>query len=621
MPTVSSTTLTVTVRPGDQIDIYNVFVDAYNSTPLLADDQQTPYGQEIVARGTGLVDVSAGSGFVELRTVLNKAGNRALQAKLQAGGIILGAPVFDYVNAYDDLGGPFVKIETTEIIGEYVALVRWEVTVRHSFVDEQTVTAHTWQSRISLDAAGHMTYTVNGALRVARGTTGTSTSLASQATWKGKAAYADLFRRAIIPPVLGEGWRRETQEFALDATGTMLSYTIVDKRYALDLPDGVRVGDMEFTYERAWETQGSAVVQFSCDLEGDLSLSSITGTTGNRRLVEAAVNLSKARINLSYQRMIIQRMRVTERNILSGYAIRFELTAMVLPTASNAASNTPVPLAYMIGNKFAVTRTVSRTLDAYGPLAPSDGVDKTYGMLPHWLENAVSGMEETEQGMPQATVFNITGANVYGSVSVTVIAGADGVTAMNSLFDGRFQAEQYQPSNDGDGYTTIVGHNTSTSKANYDSGIVRLSPMYVDAPDVTMQTRKPCVYVTERVETARANQAPPKEIRPLPSNAYLTDDNWHVAYGKFDAQGNRMFTGIYERTFAMYDPGTSGAGFVTQTAPSGAQLRAWGAPNSVILPTLAPVGTPGSQSTTSSVFALATTTPARYTVPTETFVT
>jgi hypothetical protein len=619
MPAYSSSTLDVTVRPGITVSITNVFVDAWNTTPLLADDQQTPYGQELVARGTGLIETD--ETWNQLEQALTRGGNRALSAVLNAGPTF---SVFAYYDASaatgDDLGGPYVKIETTEIVGDKLALVRWEVTRRTSYVENQTVVAHTWQSSISLDAAGQTTWTISGAVRVARSTTGSDTTLASQATWLGKDAYADLFRRAIIPPVIGEGWRRETQSFALDATGTMLSYTIVDKRYALDLPDGVRVGDMEFSYERARETQASAIVQFSCDLEGDLSLSSITGTTGNRRLVEAAVQLSKARINVSYQRMIIQRLRVTERNILSGYAIRFEMVAMVQPTDSTTGT-APVPLAFMIGNKFAVTRTVNRTMDSYGPLSPAAGVDTTYGMLPHWLENEVSGMEQTNQGMPQATVFNITGVNTYGTVSVTVIAGADGVSAMNSQFDGMFSATQYQPPNNSDGYTTIVGHNTSTSKAKYDSGIVRLSPMYIDAPDVTMQTRKPCVYVTERVETARSNQAPPKEIRPLPSNAYLTDDDWHVAYGKFDAQGNRTFTGIYERTFAMYDPGTSGAGFVTQTTPSGAQLRAWGAPNQIIIPTLAPVGTPGSQATTASVFDLATANPARYSVPTETFVT
>lgn len=598
--------------------IDNTFVDSYNSTPLLADDNQTPYGNEIVTRGTGLIP--CGTAWDNFRDSLARNGNR-LQRCTMVGN---ASAVFDFTDTTDDLGGPYCKIETSEIVGESVALVRWEITRRTSYVENQTVTSHTWQSRISLDAAGTMTYTINGALRVARSSTGTNISRATQLYWRGKEPWADLFREAIIPPCKGDGWRRETQEFALDATGTMLSYTIVDKRYALDLPDGVRVGDMEFTYERSWETQGYAVVQFSCDLEGDLSLTNITGTTGNRRLVEAAVQLSKARINLSYQRMIIQRMRVTERNILSGYAIRFEMTAQVLPTPSSAPATNPAALAYMIGNKFSVTRSVERTMPPYGPYAPDDlwGQNTTYYMVPYWLNNELNGMnKQTATPMPQASLIHLNGTNEYGAVNVTVIGGAEGVAEMNSIFSGAFQPDQYLQPNNSDGYTTLIGHNNSTSKANYDSGIVRLSPMYVDAPDVTMQTRKPCVYVTERVETARANQAPPKVIRPLPDNAYLTDDNWHVSYGKFDAQGNRMFTGIYERTFAMYDPGTSGAGFVTQTAPSGAQLRAWGAPNSVILPTLAPTGTPASQSTSSSVFALATTNPARYGVPTETFVT
>ena len=135
MPFNSSTNLRITVRPNVLVVIYNVFVDGWNSTPLLADDQQTPYGQEIVARGTGLIET--GTAWNDAEAVLALGGNRALQVELEENAT--AANVFNYLSGQDDLGGPFVKIETTEIIGNKVALVRWEVTRRTSYGGEQTV--------------------------------------------------------------------------------------------------------------------------------------------------------------------------------------------------------------------------------------------------------------------------------------------------------------------------------------------------------------------------------------------------------------------------------------------------------------------------------------------------
>ena len=132
--------------------------------------------------------------------------------------------------------------------------------------------------------------------------------------------------------------------------------------------------------------------------------------------------------------------------------------------------------------------------------------------------------------------------------------------------------------------------------------MVRLSPMYTTGADLVFQTQKPTVMVKERIEVARANIAPNKVFRPLPVGAFVVDEDWNVSYGKFDAQGQRMFIGTYERTYGLYDNGTSGRGFVTQTTLLG-NVRAWGAPHQTLLPTIAKVATSASQATTSSVFA------------------
>jgi hypothetical protein len=461
---------------------------------------------------------------------------------------------------------------------------------------------------------------VSGTLTVARGTTGIGTSLATHGSWEGKIAYADLFRNAIIPDVPGVGWRRESQEFAMDEGGSMLVYSFVDKRYAFDLPDNVRVGDMSFTYERSLENPVQAVCSFSCELEADLGLNNIAGTTPNRRLVEIAVELSKTRIDLNYKRTIVQRMRVSEQNLLSGYSIKFELDAVVMPREGDG-TNSLVAIGYMVGQAFTITRTESRAVDAYGPYTPIGVNQGTYGMIPHWVSNAVSGMEETTGDMPRAALFTITEANVHGNVNVAVVSGNDGVAAMNTLFDGYYNNLQSQPNDNATGYQTLVQHTVSNTKARYDSGIIRLSPMYVDTPDFVFQTRKPIATVIERVEVSRMNQSPPKVLRELPTNAYLLNDDWQVSWGQYDSQGNRLFSGIYTREYAMYDPGGDAlatSGFDTQAAPSGADIRVWGAPNESVLPSFSP--TAGNE-VAGSVFSVGSDIPAQYDVPQETFVT
>jgi hypothetical protein len=515
-------------------------------------------------------------------------------------------------------------LSTTQVIGKKTALIQFLVTAQQSYVTDQTVVAHRWDQKMSLDAAGRLTRSVSGTLTVARGSTGVQTSLASNSVWENKIAYADLFRRAIIPDVPGIGWRREAQEFAMDEGGSMLVYSFVDKRYAFDLPNGVRTGDMSFTYERSLENPVQAVCSFSCELEGDLGLNNIAGTTPNRRLVEIAVELSKTRIDLNYARTIVQRMRVTEQNLLSGFSIRFELDAVVMPREAND-STTITAIGYMVGNAFTITRTDSRAVDAYGPygyIGEDDGaVQGTYGMIPHWVANAVSGMETTSGDMPTASLFTIVDANTHGAVTVAVVSGADGVSEMNTLFNGFYQDSQNQPADNEDEYQTLVQHTVSNTKARYDSGIVRLSPMYVSTADFVFQTRKPIATVVERVEVSRMNQSPPKVLRQLPSNAYLLNDDWQVSWGQYDSQGNRLFSGVYTREYAMYDPGGDAlatSGFSTQTAPSGAGLRAWGAPNETVLPSFSPTA---ANEVAGSVFSFGSDVPAEYSVPQEDFIT
>jgi hypothetical protein len=596
-------------------DLYvlNVFVDAYDSSVELAPDGRTPIGQNVRVTGSALIAV--GPNYSDFFTAVRVAGNRLKTARLE---ITVGAAttnLFNFLDADSDNGGPYFTFTTTEVVGTKTALLRFEVTTRRSFPNgstegsNQTVMAHRWVQSIAMDASGQLTRTINGSINIARSTTGATNTLATNAAWTSKLPYADLFRNAIIPDVPGPGWRRESQDFALDESSTVLFYNVIDKRFVIDLPDGVRVGDMEASYERTLENAGVATVHFSVDLLGDAGLQTIAGTTPNRRLVEAAMALCKTRIDLNFKQTIVQRMKVTENRMLEGYSVRFEVDATVQSKAQDNAA-TLAPLGYMIGQKFTVTKTATRTLPAYGP-ALTDGANNVIlGILPHWLNNNVSGTDTApEANMPRAQLFSFAGSNEHGAVNVAVVSGADGVSAMNSLFAGAFNAFQQQPENvtiEGtSGYATTIANSRSHTSAVIDNGMVRASTMYPSGQDLVFQTRKPRVLLTEHVEVVRMNQAPSKIMRELPANCVVKSEDWRVAFGKYDAQGQRVFTGVFERTMELYDPGgTPVVGFYNNTI-GGVTFRNWVAPNSTIIAARNPNTTDGGQLNTTGVLAAA----------------
>jgi hypothetical protein len=602
---------------GTSYALLHVNIETWSSEVVFAEDNMTPIGSKMHVAGTAMMSVAD---WDVVRAKLKLNASRLASAYFpNPGG---SDDLISFVSGDSNIGGPFCKLTGTQVVGSTVVLVRFEIDDQQSGTGcENPIVATTWVQSMSIDATGRPTRTVRGTIRIARSSSASILTPAVPSTWSSTRPYADLFRFLAIPDLPAKGWRRESQEFAYDQMSTALVYQIVDKQYAHDLPDGVMVGDMDFSFERRAEDAGIGHCSFSCELEGSLALDGITGTTGNRRLVEAAVQLSKTRINANYSSCIITRMRVTERSILSGYSIRFEVDADVFPDNGSGAM---VPLATMIGQAFTVTRSTTKEAPAYGAAASVSGVPKQYWMVPHYVDNIINGMncDGNELKAERASLVAFTGANSYGTVVVAVTAGATGVPAMNSLFTGKYSATQAQYANDNDGYANIIAHNVAITSARYDSGICRLSPMYVDTGDFLFQTRKPSVLVSEKAESSRANVAPAKYMRPLPTGAFLVHDNFNCSFGKYDPQGQRLFSGVYERTYALYDlGGNSGNGFTTQTAPSGANLRAWVPPNNVVLPTLSATGTALSQSTASSVFAAATTADARYPVYGETFVT
>lgn len=591
----------------------NVNIESYTCTPQMAEDGMVVKGAEYHITGTAILNAED---WEAMKNALGRMSNRLLSATMVNG----AAELVDLTSAKSNIGGPYCTMTGNQVIGTKLALVRFdlrdEMNMNLSLAcNGPPVVAHTWTQAMSLDGAGKITRTINGVLRVARGSGKNTTTPATVSSWNNRTPIADLFRKAIIPPPPAIGWRRESQSFAYDNHSTALIYSIVDKQHAHDLPDGVRVGDMDFMYERSANDPGVANLTMTVDLEADLGQSLKPNTTPNRMLVQAALALAKTRINAGYGSMIITRVAITEKDMLSRYAIHFVLEAQVYAGATSANNAAIVPLAYMVGQKFAVTRTEGRAVSPYGPSVQLTAGDEptlgSYYMVPHYIGNAINAMDCEGSGgnMPQASMNTVTDANVYGSIVVTVFDSTDGLPEANAVFKGEQSNTVEQPDNTGANteqeptYTQIVSHNVSLTNVSYDSGMVRLSVMYTSGADLLFQTRKPHVRIRERVEVSRANTPPAKLYRSMPTQAYLLGEDWNVTYGKYDAQGNRLYTGVYEREYALYDNGQEGAqGFYTSIAGYAGVVRRWQAPVATVSATMSPIGTSASQNSGLSVF-------------------
>lgn len=606
---MSLATLEITPLGSSSAVVFkNIQLDNYEQTPLYTEDTITVYGLEVNVSGTCTIIVD--DAYATLQAQIQQTAGRIHGFSVKNG----SASIVNNTSEYDDIGGPFFKMKVTQVIGASTALLTWEIrsviSIRSTGASGKTAVAHRWRQTMTLDGAGKATRQIFGSLKVGRGGSGVAQTRATNESYIDIEAWTDLFRDAIIPGVPGYGWRRESQEFALDDIGTTMSYVITDKQHLHDLPDGVRVGDMECRYERSLADKGIGVITFSCDLEGDLGLDQ---SGGNRTLIDAAVALSTTRINASYKNVIIQRMSVTEKNMLSSYAIRFELTAHLL--SETQGSTSIVALASIVGQKFRVVRLQDRTIPAYGPYARSGGQEEptdgyiNYSMIPHWYANTLSGQVATSPTlMPRANLLSFAGNNATGTI--TVMSYASSSVAANESFVGAFQTVQQQGLPDASNFQTSIFSALATTHVKYDSGIVRIPVMLLDSPDRVVQTKKPTVIVTEHIEIVRMNQAPPKVQRPQPAYFVIQGEEWSVSAGKMDAQGNRAFTGIYTRTLIGRDQGITGdevnlSGFYTATYTEDSRtisLRAWKAPAELLIAPIIPLLTDASQQSTEDVF-------------------
>lgn len=573
-------------------------ISAYEHKPIYAEDGYTLIRYEVHVAGSALIS-NGTSTYTDLATRFQKGTGRVDNVFVSVT-TPEGTENLLNISHPDTMRGPLMSITVTEISGRRACIVNFTISAALALDgNSQTpspypILSHRWTSRFALDAGGHITRTVSGVLVVdlaATGTTATAAASGTSGAVSGKAPYADLFRRAILPVAPGVGnWRRESQTYAYNETGNSLIYEITDSQARTALPDAAFAGTAEFTYERNANMLSWGQLRFSCDLEG-----AVNGDV--RSLIWAAVVLAQSRI--IFARCKIMRIVVTEQDMLKKAKIRFEMDALSPAIATDVAgvSSYAVPLAQIVGKSFSVGRTCPALPDPYSPYNGVAGV-------PHWVANETSAKTQTTQTIAVASCIAVI--NEYcppGTPTINIEVPDTQFTTINGVINvGAFSTDQPLAEFNGSGTTTSVEQSKTTTNISTQTRMHRLQTLYTEGADFVFQTGKASVTLEETTVVSRVNVPPVRTFRPIPAGFVVIHDDWKVNHGNVDPAGQRTFIGVYTRTLRSYDGGGA-TSFGYSTVSGRRQWWPSGASPSVAAP-LALGYDPQNQVDASSVLSL-----------------
>lgn len=573
-------------------------INSWDQRPIYAEDGYTLTRIETTISGSALVSYGS-STYSTLGTLMRTEPGRVdfVSISVDSSG---GTEQIYSAQAPDALRGPLMSMTVTEIAGRQAAMVTFTIVgnAAGSVLSQSNspIMSHRWVQSFSLDAAGHLTRTVTGSLTVdlANGSSTTTPSTGnSSGQISGKAPWADIFRKAILPtrPNDTVAWRRESQTFAYNEAGNALIYTIVDTQARMAVPDAALTGNCDFTYERSRQDIAFATLRFNCDLEGpwDGDL---------RNMIWSAVVLAQSRI--PFNAAMIDRMVVQEQEMMTRAKIRFEVTARCYAFQGDPEANgvyPPVPLANLIGKYFKVTRSCPEFPDAYGG-ASSHGV----AGVPHWYNNDISAkLPAIDTSLPVATLIAAITAPCTPGTPTIVMTGDDSSldSANTALNQGPFRIIPLGSQNAANQPNGTDRAQTVTSVFT-DTKMHRLNTLYTEGSDFVFQIGKPSVTLEEVTTVKTVNKPPARVFRPMPSGFMCVKDDWKVNFGEIDPNGHRTFIGVYTRTLKSYDlGGTVSNGYFTNGG-----RRQWWPPSGYVTSPLA-LGfdtSPSGQDDSQSVF-------------------
>jgi len=547
-------------------------ITSWDARAIYAEDGYTQIRYETTISGSALVSYGT-STYTTLANLLKKEPGRVDDVKIwvTADG---GTETVYESSGPDALRGPLMSMTVTEISGRQAAMVTFTI-VGHAMAEEDDcpIVSHRWVQSFTLDAAGHMTRTVTGSIVVDLSNTNADTTYAEDNTAaqvNGKAPWADLFRKAILPtrPPDDSIWRRESQTFAYNESGNSLIYTIVDTQARIKLPDSALTGNCEFTYERSRTDLTFATLRFNCDLEGP-----VNGDV--RHMMWAAVVLAQTRI--PFRSSQLDRIVFSEQDMMTRSKVRVEIQARCYAFAGDQTPSTtlpPVPLANLIGQFFTVTRTCPEYPDAYGGY-------KGIASVPHWYNNELSAKNQgVASSLPVAAVINaITDYCSPGTPTTSMVAPDTNFDAANAAMNQGPFATLPRMTNNAANQPAGVERSQTVTSVYTDTKMHRLQTLYTQGSDFVFQAGKAST-ILEEVTTVKGVNTPPQRIfRPIPAGFVVVKDDWKVNFGDVDTGGQRTFIGVYTRTLKSYDGG--GGTSNGYTTVSG--RRQWWSPTQTVI--------------------------------------
>ena len=586
-----ATTLSFTpLSENDPTVLYTVNVTDYQQQPEYDADGRALLRRKISVAGTAIL-THPSTAYSNARALCRNTTGRVKNWNVTVNGSVLCK-----ADQPDAENGPYIYFNLTEVKGTQTFVLQWtastSATIRSDVDDDNPNTyapiSHRWAQTFSIDSVGCITRSVRGSITLDMSASGSTFAVAQDGTSgqvSGKAPHADLYRYAIvpeIPPSATQGnWRRESQTYAYNESGTALSYEVTDVQVRLKLPTPAKTGNCSFTYDRQLSSYGFATLTFNCDLEGE-----VNGDT--RGLINGAVQLSTMRITPSQAQILS--ISVTESDMLTRSKISMTITARAFCTDNpdDASSTIAVPLSGFLGRQFSVTRPDCAVM----PLPYGTRLQGFYA-LSHSYQNLLSA------NVPQADSGTIQVAKMFkvayepACTDVTTVAIVTDTTfnslqAANTTLNVGASKNAVTHLTAAGGQTADITAVSAHTNMRMVTKINRLSTMYRDTADYVYQVGKPYVVIEEQVITKKMNVPPARTMRPIPAEYIVVEEDWKVNFGNVDGNGQRTFVGVWTRTMQAYDIGAASAGYVTQTNAGGTKsYRAWWAPNSLIVPAAA----------------------------------
>jgi hypothetical protein len=543
--------------------------------------------------------------------------------------------IYDFQSENRDLQfGPYLKIDATQIVGTNAVVIRFTMEWTQSRFTTEPILNFYVRSTFSVDETGATTIRKSGSLEVSQAAfqygqypalpdgridyptdnAGSPNSvkrlsppnplLPSPAgdAWRNDIvldkvpefnepySHPDYFRMWVAGN-LYPGFRRISQEYAVDESGRRLIFDVMDKEFHRGLPAPARVGNCQFTFERSIDDQNQAlgIKHFIASVKGDRNV-----TAG--ALLALCIRLSQNRID--YANDLVVKARVTEENMLTENAITFEVAAKATslqtftPGATSGSttggSSSLVPQGgYLLRNilspitipssgggvqrfdfvpaqmpfEYGTSGIIRYVTDPYGrddiPRDPASTQvigreyqleDGSYYGTTYFFPNSVFDILDENQDESQLDPrFRYRRIDKLG---VPIGPNAGDVAAASD--SNKTETEKNADSND------IANAFDSKQYSNYSvrTGIVDCPPVSGNAPTKVFQLCAPRVMKNDVVQAAAKNRAPKRPFDELPSSqpALVGSFDINVSSGTPDINGNRVLTSVMTRDSRLLPP-------------------------------------------------------------------